>query len=74
MSNSIISRQQIDLLYKRVGVSNPNPNPSTRLNRGTLGNKLATDFSGRRTIHSSNSSSINTSWKSYSKHSANTSD
>ena len=66
--SSIISRQQIDSLYKRVGVSNPNPNPSTRLNKGTLNNKLVTDFSGCRTIRSSNGNIYDSSWKNYSKH------
>lgn len=43
-----ITKQEIDSLYKRVGVEAINNPPSPKMNKGTLNNKLVTKLVGAR--------------------------
>ncbi|MDO4394219.1 MAG: hypothetical protein Q4C80_07400 [Bacillota bacterium] len=43
-----ITKQEIDSLYKKIGVEGINNSPSPKMNKGTLNNKLATKFVGAR--------------------------
>ena len=43
-----ITKQEIDNLYKKVGIEGINNPPSQKMNKGTMNNKLATKFIGAR--------------------------
>lgn len=41
MNKDLITKQEIDALYKKVNVVNANAYPSGRMNHGSMGNKLS---------------------------------
>lgn len=46
MERGLITKSEIDELYRKVGVANHECQPMTHLNLGTMSNKLANTFKG----------------------------
>lgn len=53
MDNTIITRKEIDSLYKKVGINSP-VTVGTRLNNGPLNNQLHTSYVGASQIKLNN--------------------
>ena len=53
MNDSIITRREIEMIYKKSGANPSRETTYTSLNTGTLTNKLVSDFPKNRAIKSS---------------------